>query len=211
MASSNRTSSIKVSPIDLEFRPKTYFAPFDARSYVWSHVKGVFRREAVPHSLQSGQLYGELESIVTPGLPEPQRTSLSKISPALLGGEFLPPFKNNEVEIARITLRSVTYNVTAVFAYFARGQYYYRVVGEYDGEAVSGPCRRVLDAPLSLGELTHFIERAWPLAEADLRAFEGDLEEALDFFWAESAFYPDLDAPCRERVRKAYREMCSKG
>lgn len=104
------------------------------------NCQNFFRREAVLRSLQSGQLYGELESILTLGLPESQRTSLSQISPALLGEEFLPPFKNNEVEIARMTLRLVTYDITAVLADLARGRYYYRVVDEYDGETLTGPC-----------------------------------------------------------------------
>ncbi|MGQ9633079.1 MAG: hypothetical protein ACUVXB_02430 [Bryobacteraceae bacterium] len=105
------------------------------------NCQNVFRREAVLRSLQSGQLHGEQESILTPVLPESQRTSVSQISPALLGGEFLPPFKNNEVEIARTTLCSVTYDITAVFVYFARGRYYYGVVDEYDGGTLSGSCR----------------------------------------------------------------------
>lgn len=56
----------------------------------------------------------------------------------------------------------------------------------------------------------HFIERARPLAEVVLSAFEGYLKQALEFFWAESAFYPDLDALCGERVRKAHRKMRGK-
>ncbi|MGQ9633078.1 MAG: hypothetical protein ACUVXB_02425 [Bryobacteraceae bacterium] len=56
----------------------------------------------------------------------------------------------------------------------------------------------------------HFIERAWPLAEVVLSAFEGDRKEALEFFWAESAFYPDLVALCGERVRIAHRKMRGK-
>jgi hypothetical protein len=51
-----------------------------------------------------------------------------------------------------------------------------------------------------------FMDAAWPIYEVADRNYEGSLPEMLGFFQAESAFYPQLDALYRRRMRKAYRE-----
>lgn len=40
---------------------------------------------------------------------------------------------------------------------------------------------------------------------------EGDLGEGLDFFWAESSFYPDFDMFLRQRVIEAYAKAYNQG
>jgi hypothetical protein len=40
---------------------------------------------------------------------------------------------------------------------------------------------------------------------------EGDLAEGLDFFWAESSFYPDFDMFLRQRVIEAYAKAYDQG
>jgi hypothetical protein len=59
--------------------------------------------------------------------------ALGSIHPMFMGGNYLPETNTDEVEIARIELNSVTYDVTCVFARFQNGTIYYRVVDEYEG------------------------------------------------------------------------------
>lgn len=59
--------------------------------------------------------------------------------------------------------------------------------------------------PMKLGEFAGFFVTAWPLIEVLEMNFEDDVEGALDFFSADSDFYPALDSLCRQRVRDHFR------
>ena len=77
-----------------------------------------------------------------------------------MGGEYLPPLRKGEVEIARISLASVTADQICVRAQRARERIRYRVVDEYPETStyVCHPASSV--SPLSLGELIALMERA---------------------------------------------------
>jgi hypothetical protein len=81
---------------------------------------------------------------------------------------------------------------------------HYRVVDEYGGDTLQGETSREASGPLALGELYDFFTSAWPFHEVLDMNFEGDTEAMLDFFVAESDFYPQLDALCRVRVVEAF-------
>ena len=63
----------------------------------------------------------------------------------------------------------------------------YRVVDEYNGDTLSGKTTRLCAEPMTLGELTDFFLKAWPLNEV-LDMNELDEDESLDFVHASSAF-----------------------
>jgi hypothetical protein len=63
-----------------------------------------------------------------------------------MGGEYLPDLKQDEVEIARITIASTTQDVTSVFARRGKHRIYYRVVDEYGGETLLRQEQPHLDA-----------------------------------------------------------------
>jgi len=193
--------------IDLQFRPETYFSPLDPKKHILSHIKGVQRREALKTTLNQDDLGSVPEEVLESDWPEAMREVLGSVHPAFLGGEFLPNKETSEVEIARVTLvGSVTSDVTSVYARYADGTLHYRVVDEYDGDTLTGPCERTSDSPLTLSELIDFLDGAWPLMPVLEMNYSGDLEQMLAFFKAESAFYPDLDALYRKRVRSACTE-----
>ena len=77
-----------------------------------------------------------------------------------MGGEYLPPLRKGEVEIARISLASVTADQISVRARRSRGRIRYRVVDEYmeTSTYVCHPASSV--SPLSLGELIALMESA---------------------------------------------------
>ena len=78
-----------------------------------------------------------------------------------MGGEYLPDQKDDEVEIARITIASTTQDVTSVYAGKVDDQIRFRVVDEYGGETLTGPAERASAKPLTLGELFDFFLGAW--------------------------------------------------
>lgn len=78
--------------------------------------------------------------------------------PAFFGGAFLPPLRWNEVEIARITLESTTFDVISIRARICKRRIYYSVVDEYEGQ-VSYECQRKSSVrPLTMRELIDLME-----------------------------------------------------
>ena len=93
-------------------------------------------------------------------LNEATREAWGSLHPSHMGGEYLPPLRKGEVEIARISLASVTADQICVRAQRARERIRYRVVDEYPETStyVCHPASSV--SPLSLGELIALMERA---------------------------------------------------
>jgi hypothetical protein len=80
-----------------------------------------------------------------------------------MGGEYLPDLTSTEVAIARITIASVTQDVTSVYARRGKNRIHYRVVDEYEGETLSGKDTRTSTRPLTLGQLEEFFNTAWSI------------------------------------------------
>jgi len=73
-----------------------------------------------------------------------------------MGGEYLPAYLTGELEIARGSLQSVTWDVISIRARQDEGWIRYRVVDEYD---TTFRCARMkLKTPLSMGELVNLID-----------------------------------------------------
>ena len=109
--------------------------------------------------------------------------------------------KVEKVEIARITVNSVCLDSATLRAWPRQRGIQYQVSDGYDGQLLDGEDHTETDRPMSLGELADFLLSTWPLMKFLEMNYKDDLERALKFFWAESAFYPDLDRLCRKRVR----------
>ena len=67
------------------------------------------------------------------------------------------------------------------------------------------------EQPLTMGEFADFFLSVWPFIDVVMMNAEGDLAEGLDFFWAESSFYPDFDMFLRQRVIEAYAKAYDQG
>lgn len=195
--------------IDLQFRPADYFGQITSNDFVLTNIHGAERRIAVNEALSSNQLDAVPEEMLHSTLSPELRSSLGSIHPSFLGGEFLPEQSEGEIEIARVTLDSVTSDVTSVYVRYSEGQYQYRVVDEYEGETLSGPDTMTSRQPLTLGELMTFFDTAWPLMDVLEMNYEGNLKQMLGFFTAESAFYPDLDRLYRQQIRTAFSKGSS--
>jgi hypothetical protein len=151
-------------------------------------VRGTQRRAALELYIRSGRLAEAPELIVRDVLTPEERTSLGREHPSFMGGEYLSARHEREVEIARITIASVTSDVTSVYARSGGGRIYYRVVDEYEGETLRGTTNCTSDLPLTLAELGEFFLAAWPLLDVIVEG--GGLVDPLSFARGESAFYP---------------------
>lgn len=186
--------------IHLDYRPATYFRPQKLERYLLSKVKGTVLRKKLRALFDAGP-HAELRTLLTAeGISAADRKALESIHPMFMGGNYLPDADGSEVEIARITIASTTYDVTGVYARPVDGAIHYRVVDEYDGDTLVGPTEARTEQPMTLGELWDFFHGAWPLIDVLELNFQSTLDTCLGLFHAESDFYPDFDRLCRQRV-----------
>ncbi len=192
--------------IDLDFRPNTYFRPQKLEKYLLTKVKGAVLKKKIQVLFSEGRHSEVSELLGTEGISTNDRKVLEAFHPMFMGGNYLPDTEDGEVEIARIRISSTTYDVTSVYAKRDEGVIRYRVVDEYDGDTLTEPTEMVSDKTLSLGDLADFFLNAWSLIDVLEMNFEGDLDGSLNFFSAESDFYPDFDHLCRQRVVEKFPE-----
>ncbi len=181
---------------NMDFRPESYWPDGDETAGVISGVMGQMRRQMIRDLLASGvaiedALLGEQLSERTSGL-------LESIDPRWMGGEYLPPLRAGEVEIARIVLNSTTWDVYSVRARRRAKRIAYRIVDEYAG--VWHLKRQTSSRPLSMREIVHLIDTATVDGSDSqdltdwLREGCGDPEDAVGFVTVESEIYPELEA-----------------
>lgn len=128
--------------IDLNFRPSSYFGPRRLEQYLLSRVKGGVLKRKVQALFAEGR-HSEVKALVgSKGISENDRKALEAFHPMFMGGNYLPDTEHGEVEIARIQIKSTTYDVTSVFARPGNGVIRYRLVDEYDGQPCLAKQRR---------------------------------------------------------------------
>ncbi len=108
------------------------------------------------------------------------------------------------MEIARVTIRSTTFDVVSVRAKYGKNRISYRINDEYNGDNLGEKHTRTSVRPLTLGSLLDFLIGAWSLYESVEWNYPGDLEGQLGFFWGESQFYPEFDEALREKVTERF-------
>jgi len=203
MSEWKRVRDINRHPYDLEFRPQNYFWPLGLREHLLGTVKGAARRKALSQLLDEGRDRAIGDFLASPSLSESERRAFGRIHPAYLGGEFLPDKQDREIEIARITIQSVTQDVTSIYSRVVKGRYRYRVVDEYEGQMLTGKTRLSSDRPLSMRELEDFFNRTWSVfgvLALNSRSLGYRNADLLAFVAVESAFYPDLEGLYRYRI-----------
>src|SRR5450759_355419 len=137
-----------------------------------------------------------------------------RLDPSNMGGEYLPPLRKREVEIARISLASVTADQISVRARRSGKRIGYGVVDEYESGYICRPAGST--STLSLRELIALMEHAceggsiiFPILN-NLEGGSSTLAELAAFITVTSDFYPDLapyyraltDAWLDERARE---------
>ena len=199
-----------MSTIDYSWRPEDYSEPFDPEELMLSRISGAARREAVRKMVREGGMDAVPEGFGNEELSERHRTAWGRIHPMCMGGEFLLPCEPGELEIARLTIRSTTYDVVSVRAKYGKNRISYRINDEYNGDNLGEKHTRTSIRPLTLGSLLDFLTGAWSLYESVEYNYPDDLEGQLGFFWGESLHYPDFDEALREQVTERFYQTAGK-
>jgi hypothetical protein len=203
--------------IDYEFRPESFWdAPLDPLAAILRNVKGRNRRQMIRDYYAAGKLDQLSDELLRDSLSDEARISLGKIHPTFMGGEYLPDYGRQEVEIARIALASTTSDVISLRARPSGSRIKYRVVDEYATEFQLP--QQTSRRPFSLRQLIRF-SILWSTRKTDaswkgfgfvLSYNEGnldcgtDLETLQDFTSVSSDFYPELGSHYREAIEDWY-------
>jgi hypothetical protein len=182
---------------DMAYRPESYWDTPDA---ILARIKGEQRRELIRTALEGGDAERLPTWILKDELDEEERRHLGQIHPLFMGGEYLPRYGHEEVEIARAALQSTTGDVISVRARRVDGMIHYSVVDEYESRFQCSPSRS--PSPLTLGELVSLIDSARNTStgyvgltavfrDVNLK-WGSDAEELVDFVRVSSPFYPRL-------------------
>jgi hypothetical protein len=203
----------KVPGIDLDYRPHNFFWAADLKVPLPSSIAGETRRQLVRALMDwDAPLPDGLDAEV---LDEAMREVWGRMHPSHMGGEYLSPLRKGEVEIARISLQSVTADQISIRARRIGRRIGYCVVDEYPEfwTYVCHPASSV--SPLSLGELIALMESAreggsiiFPILAMNLR--DSTPAALATFITVTSDFYADLgryyraltDAWLEERARE---------
>ena len=178
---------------DLDFRPRSYWGPQSLSAYFGSHITGELRRRAAKNEANFGS---DFSVPCEPSLDSTTRSVQASIHPWLMGGEYLPPLRPEEVEIARVTLRSVTMDVFSIRARRSRDRIYYRLVDEYMEQ--EPPERFVVKPkwskkPLTMLQVISIIDENALIDDFRDLNFDGsNVDEIFKFATASSEFYPNL-------------------
>jgi len=178
--------------INLGFRPSPRVFPMTAEKLLLSRVKGTWRRDILEMAVEEDRLLEVDPFFTATSLTDDERKARSAVHPSFMGGEYLPDFEDEEVEVARIELNSVTGDVISVRGSQTQDGFRYRVVDEYDNECLLEPNEITVEKPLCLGDFGKFVCRTANIAEIiSLNEF-GDVREAKAFFRGKSTFYPQF-------------------
>lgn len=170
-----------------------------------ARIKGSVRRATATAVLEAGGPAALDPSLFEESLSDEERVAVGAVHPALMGGEYLPDSRPEEVEIARIELASTLGDVISIRARRRGRRIAYAVVDEYDTVFSFRPAtsRR----PLTLRQLIRFIEQievieqpqaAWPetagiIAGLRNNAVEWDLDDPASLVTVSSEIYRELE------------------
>jgi hypothetical protein len=191
-----------ISKIDLDYRPQTYWPDSLTPGQLISQIQGKVRQDMAMAIYDEQGFTGLDAFIAREELSEAERNAWGAMDPSCLGGEYLPSREPGEVEIARVSLASVTSDQISIRAYRKNAKIRYRIVGEYE-ELIYTLAFEESDQPLTIRELMKLIDGSYIpdciyeggiLTTMWVMLFtEGyDDAEVARYVSVSSAFYPDL-------------------
>ncbi len=204
--------------VDLPFRPDTYWPESLTPHQLLSRIQGRVRQDMARRIFEEQGFTGLNAFLAREELDEGEREAWGAMHPDFMGGEYLPSLEEDEVEIVRVSLASVTADQISVRARPADGFIRYRIASEYDDDE---DMRYQLPfdqskQPLTLAELVQLIDgtyipgNTYPgglvIEPLELNYDSGgDLDSLLGFISIDSQFYPEL-ATYYERVVEEWVE-----
>ena len=102
----------ELKKINYTYQPFSYWGPRNIKSFLLSKIKVEKRRQHLKKIIEE---YGEDNlpdiSLLKEKLTEDERDLFGKVHPMFMGGEYLPDTAENEVEIARLIMKSTTQDI----------------------------------------------------------------------------------------------------
>ena len=186
---------------DLSYQPQSYWPEELDQEQLLARISGQARREIVRDALARGDIASIDPILANEELDDNDRRSWGLIDPTLMGGEYLPQLGGDDVEIARISLKSTMADQISIRAARVDGKIHYLVVDEYETEYELAFTESEL--PLTLSELIELIDGSrHPESEMPgglltshweyMLEWNYALDKAIDFASIESAWYPEL-------------------
>ena len=167
-----------------------------------SKIKGEKRRQHLKKIIEE---YGEDNlpdiSLLKEKLTEDERDLFGKIHPMFMGGEYLPDTSENEVEIARLIMKSTTQDIYSFRARKTNNKIIYSIEDEY--ESMFELSIQNSKLPLTLKQMIKLISESvytdGMSVYGSAREFNYENsdpwspEELWDFETIESSFYNELE------------------
>ena len=192
----------QLKKIDFTNQPLSYWGPRNIKSFLLSKIKGEKRRQHLKKIIEE---YGEDNlpdiSLLKEKLTEDERDLFGKIHPMFMGGEYLPDTSENEVEIARLIMKSTTQDIYSFRARKTKNKIIYSIEDEY--ESMFELSIQTSKLPLTLKQMIKLISES---VYADGMSVYGSArefnyensdpwspEELWDFETIESSFYNELE------------------
>ena len=195
---------MNIKEFNLNFRPNGYWGPQDLNTFFGARIKGQVRKNLVTSKIETDDVPPVLlESELKQNLKEIQ----GRFHPWMMGGEYLPDFFNNEIEIGRVVLKSTTMDVCSLRVRKQKSRYVYRIVDEY-GSSFKLP-QKTSTNPLTMKQVINILDNSEIFCYDDGEKFDNaglvkphieflfevkeDEDEILDFVTVESPFYHELE------------------
>ena len=199
---------IDVKGVDLSFRPSSRLFPLTAEKLLLSRVKGTQRRESLTAAVEQDRLSDLNPFFTQTSLSAEDRRARAAIHPSFMGGEYLPDFEEGELEMARLSLRSVTADVISIRLRRTEDGFVYRIVDEYMEQDPNGlldePTTIVVDQPLTMKDFGAFVVQVSRMDHWCGPESHETEEEAQDFVVATSEFYPEFGDYIAEAISLKY-------
>jgi hypothetical protein len=166
--------------------------------------------------MRGGKMEQFAADLLNGSLDDESQQHRGYVHPHFMGGEYLPSYGRQEVEIARIELASTTSDVISLLARLTGSRIRYRVVDEYETEFTL--LQQTSLKPFSLKELIRFLnavehpggEPSWnrfgfvlSYSQCNLEC-GGDLKDQKDFISVSSDYYARLASHYRQVTEEWY-------
>lgn len=212
------------SKYNLDFRPESYFKLTDPSLAALNRISGTARRRAVEQAIKQGETVPA--ELLEPSLSKELRAALSRIHPSLMGGEFLPESRREEIEIARIDLDSCTADAISLRARPGSDRIRYRIVDEYMEDCEYRLSQKSSRKPLTLKQVIRLLDESQYylrgalqpggiVNESKERILNCDsslssLESIRHFTRVTSDFYPELDSWYQQAAEDWYNQQLTR-
>tara|TARA_Y100000031_G_scaffold103100_1_gene113037 strand:+ start:246 stop:1535 length:1290 start_codon:yes stop_codon:yes gene_type:complete len=197
----------ELKKFDMEFRPHSYWGSQELETNLLSKIKGQERRRIVKKMIEDGDIKDN--AMVKEKLTEWERKTIGRLHPVYMGGEYLPDANKNQVEIARVIMKSTTQDIISIRATKRKNNINYSIDDEYADDELDGYVvfQKTSKYPFSFKELINFLDNSQHsngevgicggARDANYTTyaltFEEDPEDHWDFETADSPFYSQLE------------------